>query len=53
MFGLTRLRIFEIGVALLLTLAALIFVGLTVWAEETADLETASDGFGARGARAQ
>ena len=35
MFGLTRLRIFEIGVALLLTLAALIFVGLTVWADET------------------
>ena len=34
MFALTRLRIFEIGVALLLTLAALIFVGLTVWAAE-------------------
>src|SRR6185369_824470 len=34
MFGLTKLRIFEIGVALLLTLAAIIFVGLTVWAAE-------------------
>jgi hypothetical protein len=34
MFGLARLRIVEIGVALLLTLAALIFVGLTVWAAE-------------------
>jgi hypothetical protein len=30
MFGLTKLRIFEIGVALLLTLAAIVFVGLTV-----------------------
>ncbi len=39
MFGLTRLRIFEIGVALLLTLAALIFVGLTVWAEESGNIE--------------
>ncbi len=44
MFGLTRLRIFEIGVALLLTLAALIFVGLTVWAEESGVMETAGDG---------
>jgi hypothetical protein len=34
MFGLARLRIVEIGLALLLTLAALIFVGLTVWAAE-------------------
>ena len=34
MFGLTKLRIVEIGVALLLTLAALLFVGLTVWAAE-------------------
>ncbi len=32
MFGLSKLRLFEIGVAILLTLAALIFVGLTVWA---------------------
>jgi hypothetical protein len=43
MFGLTRLRIVEIGVALLLTLAALIFVGLTVWADET---ELTDDGAG-------
>jgi copper(I)-binding protein len=31
---LTRLRMFEIGVAVLLTLAALVFIGLTVWAAE-------------------
>jgi hypothetical protein len=30
--GLTKLRVIEIGVAVLLTLAALLFVGLTVWA---------------------
>lgn len=47
MFGLTRIRIVEIGVALLLTLAALIFVGLTVWADES---ELAEDG--TRNARA-
>ena len=41
MFGLTKLRIFEIGVALLLTLAALLFVGLTVWAAEIARIEVA------------
>jgi copper(I)-binding protein len=29
---LTRLRMVEIGVAVLLTLAALVFIGLTVWA---------------------
>jgi copper(I)-binding protein len=33
-FPLSKLRMVEIGVALLLTLAALIFVGLTVWAVE-------------------
>ncbi len=32
--GLTRLRIIEIAVALLLTLAAIVFVGLTLWAAE-------------------
>lgn len=32
MFGLSRPRIFEIGIAMLLTVAAVIFVGLTVWA---------------------
>ena len=41
MFGLTRLRIVEIGVAILLTLAALLFVGLTVWAAEMARIEVA------------
>lgn len=34
MFGLSRLRAVEIGVALLLTLAALLFVALRAWAEE-------------------
>jgi hypothetical protein len=28
----TRLRVVEIGVAVLLTLAAVLFVGLTLWA---------------------
>ncbi len=32
MFGLTRHRMIEIGAALLLTLAALLFVALNVWA---------------------
>lgn len=41
MFGLSKLRIFEIGVALLLTLAALIFVGLKVWAAEPGPIEVA------------
>jgi len=41
MFGLSKLRIFEIGVALLLTLAAIIFVGLTVWAAETGRIDVA------------
>ena len=34
MYGLSKLRMFEIGVALLLTAAALVFVGWTVWAAE-------------------
>jgi copper(I)-binding protein len=41
MFGLAKLRIVEIGVAVLLTLAALIFVGLTVWATEMVRIEIA------------
>jgi len=41
MFGLARLRIIEIGVALLLTLAAILFVGLTVWAAEMAQIDVA------------
>jgi hypothetical protein len=43
MFGLARIRIVEIGVALLLTLAALIFVGLTVWAAEPGAGDDSSD----------
>lgn len=39
MFGLSKLRIVEIGVALVLTLAALILVGLNVWAAEAAAIE--------------
>ena len=41
MFGLARLRIIEIGVALLLTLAAILFVGLTVWAAEMVQIDVA------------
>jgi len=41
MFGLSKLRLVEIGVAILLTLAALIFVGLTVWAAETGRISVA------------
>lgn len=41
MFGLSKLRLVEIAVALLLTLAALIFVGLTVWAAETGRISVA------------
>lgn len=38
---LSRLRLIEIGVALLLTVAALLFVGLTVWAAEGSGLHVA------------
>jgi copper(I)-binding protein len=41
MFGLSKLRLVEIGIALLLTLAALVFVGLTVWAAETGRISVA------------
>jgi copper(I)-binding protein len=41
MFGLNKLRLVEIAIALLLTLAALIFVGLTVWAAETGRISVA------------
>lgn len=40
MFGLTRLRVVEVGIALLLTLAALLFVGFTVWAKDVTPIET-------------
>jgi hypothetical protein len=36
MFGLSRLRLVEIGIALVLTLAALVFVGVAFW---TSDVE--------------
>jgi periplasmic copper chaperone A len=39
MFGLNKVRIVEIGIAILLTLGALLFVGLTVWAAELARIE--------------
>lgn len=42
MFGLSKIRLVEIGVAILLTLAALIFVGLTVWAAETGRISVAN-----------
>jgi len=42
MFGLTTLRLFEIAVALLLTLAAILCVGLTVWAGEIAHIQVAA-----------
>jgi len=41
MFGLSKLRLVEIGIALLLTVAAIIFVGLTVWAAETGRISVA------------
>jgi hypothetical protein len=42
MHGPTRLRIFEIGIALLLTLAALACVGLAVRVSQEAPIETPS-----------
>lgn len=44
MFGLTRLRIVEIGVAVVLTLAVLILAGLTVFAEDIARIDKVKDG---------
>jgi hypothetical protein len=44
MFGLTRLRIVEIGVAVLLTLAVLILAGLTVFAEDIVRIDKVKDG---------
>ena len=42
MFGLTRLRLVEIGVALVLTLAALLSIGLAVWTSDVKLIETSS-----------
>jgi len=44
MFGLTRLRIVEIGVALLLTLAVLVLAGLTLFAEDVARIDKIKNG---------
>lgn len=41
MFGLSKLRLVEIGIAVLLTVAALIFVGLAVWAAGTGRISVA------------
>lgn len=40
MFGLTRLRLVEIGIALALTLAALLSIGLAVWTSDVKLIET-------------
>jgi copper(I)-binding protein len=40
-FGLSRPRVLEIGIAVVLTLAALIFVALTVWAADRLGLRVA------------
>ncbi len=39
MFGLTRLRLVEIGIALVLTLAALLSIGLAVWTSDVKLIE--------------
>ena len=44
MFGLSRLRIVEIGIALLLTLAAVLCVGLAVRVAEEAPIDATSQG---------
>jgi len=41
MFGLPRLRLVEIGIALVLTLAALLSVGLAVWTSDVKLIEMA------------
>jgi len=45
--GLTRLRLIEIAVAVLLTLAALLFVGLAVWATDEYEMRRGVAAFGA------
>ena len=39
--GLTRLRLIEIAVAVLLTLAAVLFVGLAIWATDEYEMRRA------------
>jgi hypothetical protein len=46
--GLTRPRLIEIAVALLLTLAALLFVGLAIWAADEYEMRHAIANFSAQ-----
>ena len=43
--GLTRLRLIEIAVAVLLTLAAVLFVGLAIWATDEYEMRRAIASF--------
>jgi hypothetical protein len=45
--GLTRLRLVEIAAAVVLTLAALLFVGLAVWATDEYEMGRGIASFGA------
>jgi hypothetical protein len=45
--GLTRLRLVEIAAAVVLTLAALLFVGLAVWATDEYQMRRGIASFGA------
>jgi hypothetical protein len=45
--GLTRLRLIEITVAVLLTLAALLFVGLAIWATDEYEMRRGVANFSA------
>jgi len=45
--GLTRHRLIEIAVAVLLTFAALLFVGLAVWATDEYEMHRGVAAFGA------
>ena len=45
--GLSRTRLIEIAVAVLLTLAAVLFVGLAIWATDEYEMRRAIASFGA------
>jgi hypothetical protein len=45
--GLTRLRLIEIAAAVLLTLAAMLFVGLAIWAADEYEMRRAIANFSA------
>ena len=47
--GLTRLRLIEIAVAVLLTLAAVLFVGLAIWATDEYEMRRGLASFGSPG----